>query len=57
MGEGMDCHRPVHRLRPDAVTLEIVSLLRSKIEREVSIREAHRTLKIWRALWRVGKNK
>jgi hypothetical protein len=39
--------------RPRTVALEHISAFREKIEREVSRREAHRTIKIWRALWRV----
>jgi hypothetical protein len=39
---------------PSTVRLEHISDFRLKIEREVSTREAHRTIKIWRALWRVA---
>lgn len=39
--------------RPADVTLETISLWREGIERTVSRREAHRTMKIWRALWKV----
>ena len=39
---------------PRAVTLEHISAFRAKVERDVSTREAHRCLKIWRALWRVA---
>lgn len=39
---------------PAAVRLEHVSAFRVKVEREVSTREAHRCIKIWRALWRVA---
>jgi hypothetical protein len=39
---------------PATVTLELISRWRLKIEREVSVREAHRCVKIWRALWRVA---
>lgn len=39
---------------PATVQLEHVSGLRAKIEKDVSTREAHRCLKIWRALWRVA---
>lgn len=39
---------------PATVTLELISRWRLKIERQVSVREAHRCVKIWRALWRVA---
>jgi hypothetical protein len=39
---------------PRAVTLENVSAWRKAIEDTVSLREAHRALKIWRALWKVS---
>jgi hypothetical protein len=39
---------------PTTVRLEHMSAFREKIEREVSRREAHRVIKIWRALWRVA---
>ena len=38
---------------PRTVTLEDVSAWRQTIEETVSLREAHRALKIWRALWKV----
>lgn len=38
---------------PKTVTLEDLSLWRQAIEDTVSLREAHRALKIWRALWKV----
>lgn len=41
-------------LPPAAVRLEHISAFRSKIESQVSTREAHRCLKIWRALWRIA---
>jgi hypothetical protein len=44
---------PLARLRPVDVSLEIISAFRSSIGRRISLREAHRALKIWRALWRV----
>jgi len=34
--------------------LEHISKFRDKVERDVSRREAHRVIKIWRALWRVA---
>ena len=39
---------------PRTVTLEHISAFREKVERDVSRREAHRGIKIWRALWRVN---
>jgi hypothetical protein len=41
-------------VRPRTVMLEHISGFRGKVEREVSRREAHRVIKIWRALWRVA---
>lgn len=41
-------------VRPRSVTLEHISAFREKVERDVSRREAHRVIKIWRALWRVS---
>jgi hypothetical protein len=41
-------------VRPRTVTLEHISGFRKKVERDVSRREAHRVIKIWRALWRVA---
>lgn len=38
---------------PKTVTLDQISRFRRVIERTVSLREAHRCIKIWRALWRV----
>lgn len=38
---------------PRTVTLEDISAWRQAIEETVSLREAHRCVKIWRALWRV----
>lgn len=40
-------------LDPRTVTLEHVSAWRKAIEDAVSLREAHRALKIWRAMWKV----
>ena len=37
---------------PKTVTLEDIDAWRTMIERTVSLREAHRCIKIWRALWR-----
>jgi hypothetical protein len=42
-------------VRPATVMLEHVSQFRAMVERKVSRREAHRVIKIWRALWRVCK--
>lgn len=39
---------------PTSVTLEHISAFRARVEREVSQREAHRCIKIWRALWGVA---
>jgi len=39
---------------PRTVTLEDLSAWRKAIEDTVSIREAHRAMKIWRALWKVA---
>jgi hypothetical protein len=39
---------------PKIITLSLMSLFRAKIERDVSAREAHRCIKIWRALWRIA---
>jgi hypothetical protein len=39
---------------PRTVTLEAMSEWRKAIEDSVSLREAHRCLKIWRALWKVS---
>lgn len=39
---------------PRAVTLEDISGWRKAIEDTVSLREAHRSVKIWRALWKVS---
>lgn len=38
---------------PRTVTLDEISELRQHVEETVSLREAHRTIKIWRALWKV----
>lgn len=38
---------------PSAVTMPLISEWRQAIEDDKSLREAHRALKIWRALWRV----
>lgn len=39
---------------PRTVTLEAISEWRKAIEETISLREAHRSLKIWRALWKVS---
>jgi hypothetical protein len=39
---------------PRTVRLEHISAWRKTIEEDVSLREAHRCLKIWRALWKVS---
>jgi hypothetical protein len=38
---------------PRTVRLEQIDAFRKKIEQKISLREAHRCIKIWRALWRV----
>ncbi len=40
--------------RPSAVTLAQISNFRLYVEKSVSLREAHRCIKIWRALWKVA---
>jgi hypothetical protein len=39
---------------PRTVSLEDISAWRKMIEKTVSLREAHRSIKIWRALWKVS---
>jgi hypothetical protein len=39
---------------PRTVSLEHISDWRSAIEKKVSLREAHRCLKIWRAMWKIA---
>jgi hypothetical protein len=41
-------------VRPSTVMLEHISGFREVVERNISRREAHRVIKIWRALWRVS---
>jgi hypothetical protein len=41
-------------VNPRTVTLEDISAWRKTIEETISLREAHRCLKIWRALWKVS---
>ncbi|MEK1887959.1 MAG: hypothetical protein AAAB35_10385, partial [Phyllobacterium sp.] len=41
-------------LPPTAVDMQSLSSWRGGIERDKSLREAHRALKIWRALWKVA---
>jgi hypothetical protein len=40
--------------KPSSVTLAQISRFRQILEQEVSLREAHRCVKIWRALWQVA---
>jgi hypothetical protein len=40
--------------RPMTVTLAQISTFRRMVEANVSLREAHRCIKIWRALWRIA---
>ena len=44
---------PLHHMAPASITLMVVSKLREKIAAKISQREAHRTVKVFRALWRV----
>lgn len=39
---------------PSTITLAQISTFRRMVEANVSLREAHRCIKIWRALWRVA---
>lgn len=39
---------------PATVSLEDISALRLHIEQSVSLREAHRVVKVWRALWKAA---
>jgi len=39
---------------PSEVRMDHISLFRERIAQEVSQREAHRVIKIWRALWKVA---
>jgi hypothetical protein len=39
---------------PRTVKLEHIDRFRATVERQVSLREAHRVIKIWRALWKVA---
>lgn len=39
---------------PRAVSLEHISRFRARVARDVSEREAHRCIKIWRALWKIA---
>jgi len=41
-------------VRPRTVILEHLSVFREAIEQKISRREAHRVIKIWRALWRAS---
>lgn len=41
------------RVSPASVTMPAISIWRQSVEDDISLREAHRALKIWRALWRV----
>lgn len=38
---------------PHAVTMPVISAWRAALEEHISLREAHRAMKIWRALWKV----
>ena len=39
---------------PSTISLEDMSAIRADIEARISLREAHRAIKIWRALWKVA---
>lgn len=39
---------------PSTISLEDMSAIRADIEAHISLREAHRVIKIWRALWKVA---
>ena len=39
---------------PTTITLAQISTFRRMVEANVSLREAHRCIKIWRALWRIA---
>jgi hypothetical protein len=39
--------------RPAAIDMGLMSEFRRNIERGISLREAHRVIKIWRAMWKV----
>jgi hypothetical protein len=39
--------------KPSSIKLQAISAFRTMIETEISLREAHRVIKIWRALWKV----
>jgi hypothetical protein len=39
---------------PRTITLEHISAWRAAVEKKISLREAHRCLKIWRAMWKVA---
>jgi hypothetical protein len=41
-------------IAPGTISLEDMSEVRTAIEERVSWREAHRVIKIWRALWKVA---
>lgn len=41
-------------VNPNDVTLEYISEWRMKVQTDKGIREAHRAMKIWRALWKVA---
>ena len=39
---------------PPTISLEYMSAIRADIEARISSREAHRVIKVWRALWKVA---
>jgi hypothetical protein len=41
-------------IAPTTISMEDISAIRADIEASVSLREAHRVIKVWRALWKVA---
>ena len=41
-------------VNPATVSIEDISMIRADIEARVSLREAHRVIKVWRALWKIA---
>ncbi|MGH6823256.1 MAG: hypothetical protein ACREC4_07165 [Methylocella sp.] len=39
---------------PATIRMEDMSVIRAKIQATISLREAHRVIKVWRALWKVA---
>jgi hypothetical protein len=52
---GLALHGPVFGQKdPRSVTLDEISALRAHVRDKYGVREAHRMVKIWRALWKVA---